>query len=269
VQLTFLGVRGSTPAPGPEFVRYGGHTSCIAVAHDAATAPALALDAGTGLRALSALLGGAAFDGSILLSHLHWDHVQGLPFFVAGDRDDSRVDVILPAQAGRSGRDLVAQLLAPPAFPITPEGLKGAWSFTAVEPGPFEAAGFHVDCAPIAHKGGQTYAYRVESGGRSVVYAPDHAPAAGITEAALDLMRGTDVLIHDAQFLEPERQWADAFGHATVADAVALGERVGAGSVVLFHHGPGRTDEALDRITAGVTSDATVIVACEGQTLDV
>jgi phosphoribosyl 1,2-cyclic phosphodiesterase len=268
MRLTFLGVRGSTPAPGPEFVRYGGHTSCIAVTREGGDRPTLALDAGTGLRALSPLLGGCAFEGSILLSHLHWDHVQGLPFFVAGDRDDARVDVFVPAQAGRSGRDLIAQFLSPPAFPITPEGLNGTWSFTAVEPGEFEADGFRVECAPIAHKGGQTYAYRVESGGRSVVYAPDHAPAAGVSELALDLMRDTDALIHDAQFLEPERRWADAFGHATVADAVRLAEQVGAQRVVLFHHGPGRTDEAMDRITDGIATDLPIVVARDGETLD-
>jgi phosphoribosyl 1,2-cyclic phosphodiesterase len=268
VRLTFLGVRGSTPAPGPDFVRYGGHTSCIAVSVGSAV-PTLALDAGTGLRSLTGLLGGNAFQGSLLLSHLHWDHVMGVPFFAAGDRDASRVDVYLPAQDGLSGRDLLAQLLSPPAFPITPEGLRGTWTFNAVPPGPFKADGFEVTACEVAHKGGRTYAYRIASDGASVAYAPDHAPAAGVTDSVLESLAGVDVLIHDAQFLEPERAIADDYGHATVADAVALAERIGAGTLVLFHHGPNRSDDALDRITDGLTTDLPVVVAREGLELEV
>ena len=108
-----LGVRGSTAAPGGEFVRYGGHTSCVAVIPEGSDRPTLVLDAGTGLRDLTSRLDGAAFTGSILLSHLHWDHVQGIPFFVAGDRPDAVVALYVPAQNGRSGRDLLATSMAP------------------------------------------------------------------------------------------------------------------------------------------------------------
>ena len=135
MKVKLLGVRGSTPAPGPDFVRYGGHTSCIALFADDATLPTLVLDAGTGLRLVTGLLDGASYDGSIVLSHLHWDHMQGLPFFAAGDRDDSRVDLYLPAQGGQTGRDLLAQSFAPPSFPITPEGLRGRWGFHAMPTG--------------------------------------------------------------------------------------------------------------------------------------
>ena len=119
MKVQMLGVRGSTPAPGADFVRYGGHTSCLAITPEDGDRPTLVLDAGTGLRSLTGMLGGDAFDGSIVLSHLHWDHMQGLPFFAAGDRDDARVDLYVPAQDGRSGRDLLAQSLSPPSFPIT------------------------------------------------------------------------------------------------------------------------------------------------------
>lgn len=268
MRLTFLGVRGSTPAPGVDFIRYGGHTSCIAVSADGYSAPRLVLDAGTGLRTLTGVLGGATFGGAILLSHLHWDHVQGIPFFAAGDRVDSRVDVYLPAQDGRSARDLIAQFLSPPAFPITPEGLLGKWTFTALEPGECDVEGFSVQAAEVAHKGGRTFAYRVASGAASLAYAPDHRPRAGMSADLLDLLAGVDVLVHDAQFLEPERALADAYGHATVADAVALAEQVGAGTLVLFHHGPGRTDAALDRIAAALDPAMPIVVAHEGLVFD-
>jgi phosphoribosyl 1,2-cyclic phosphodiesterase len=118
VRLTFCGVRGSTPAPGPEFVRYGGHTSCVAVAHDGAAAPTLILDAGTGVRRVSTLLADQPFTGTILLTHLHWDHVQGLPFFRAGDRDDATVTLLLPDQRdGTGAEEVLARAMSPPPLP--------------------------------------------------------------------------------------------------------------------------------------------------------
>lgn len=253
MRLTFLGVRGSTPAPGREYVRYGGHTSCIAVTLDDEHAPTLVLDAGTGLRMLTPLLAGAPFAGTILLSHLHWDHVQGIPFFAGGDREGARVRVVVPAQLGLSGRDLVAQFLAPPAFPITPEGLNGQWGFEAVEPGELQADGYAIKCFEVGHKGGRTYGYRVTAGNASLAYLPDHAPAFGVTDAARAGMAGVDLLIHDAQFLAGERTRADDYGHATVDDAIELARSVRANSLMLFHHGPYRTDDQLDLVAADLS----------------
>jgi phosphoribosyl 1,2-cyclic phosphodiesterase len=268
VRLILLGVRGSTPAPGAEFVRYGGHTSCVAVSRNGSDAPTLVLDAGTGLRSLTGMLDGAAFDGSILVSHLHWDHVQGLPFFVAGDRPDAKVDLYLPEQGGRSGRDLLAAHMSPPSFPITPEGLQGSWSFRAVEDGSREIAGFTVRATDVAHKGGRTFGYRVGNGTSSIAYVPDHVVSGGVEPAVLALVEGVDVLLHDAQFVESERALADAYGHSTVGDAVALAERSHVGHLVLFHHGPARTDDALDEIAASLSSSLRVTVAAQGTTID-
>ena len=268
MRLTFLGVRGSTPAPGPDFVRYGGHTSCVAVSTDADSEPLLVLDAGTGIRALTPLLAPNAFTGSILISHLHWDHVQGIPFFAAGDRADARADVFVPAESGLSGRDLVAKFMSPPSFPITPEGMKGQWSFEAIEAEPLKAEGFDVVPFDVAHKGGRTFGYRVSDSAGSFAYVPDHAPAAGVSEAALEAMAGVDVLIHDAQFLDHERPRAVDYGHATINEAIALAEQVGARSLVLFHHSPHRTDVALDQIASEFSHGGFALVAHEGMTLD-
>jgi phosphoribosyl 1,2-cyclic phosphodiesterase len=270
--MHFLGVRGSTPAPGAGFVRYGGHTSCVALTPEGGTHPTLVLDAGTGLRTLTGLLDGAAYDGSIVLTHLHWDHVQGIPFFAAGDREGARVDLFVPAQDGRSGRDLLAQFLSPPAFPIPPEGLRGTWAFHALEVGRHEVEGFSLAAAEIEHKGGRTFALRVDDAHGSVAYLPDHAPAAGMTDALGELLDGVDVLVHDAQFLEGERPVAVDYGHATVHDAVRLGQSCGADTVVLFHHSPVRTDAALDEIAGwapDLAEDLQVVVAQEGMLLDV
>jgi len=269
VQLTFLGVRGSIPVSGAQFARYGGHSTCVAVATDTATSPILTLDAGSGLWGMTKIHEGGPFQGSILLSHLHWDHMIGLPFFGAGDRAGSRVDVFLPAQEGRSGRDLIAQMMSPPAFPITPEGLNGAWTFTAIEPSTFTTDGFVISSTEVQHKGGRTFGYRIDHGGRSIGFVPDHAPALGVAEHTLETLAGVDVLIHDAQYVESERARADDYGHATIQDAVDFAERLGARTLVLTHHGPHRTDDAMDRITDGVETDVRLVVASEGMTLDV
>ena len=246
MKIRLLGVRGSTQAPGPDFLRYGGHTSCVAITAAGRSEPALLMDAGTGIRSVTEMLAGEAFRGSILLSHLHWDHVCGLPFFGAGDHPVSDVDVFLPAQLGCSGRDLLARSMSPPSFPIGPEDLRGSWTFRAVEPGVLPIAGFDVNCADLVHKGGRTYGYRVSDGSGSLAYLPDHSPARGLSDDGLELIAGVDVLLHDAQFVESERAMADTYGHATVDDAIALAVRAKVGTLVLIHHSPTRTDEELD-----------------------
>jgi ribonuclease BN (tRNA processing enzyme) len=244
----------------------------VAVIPDAEHRPTLLLDAGTGIRSVTDLLSGGPFRGSILLSHLHWDHIMGLPFCAAADRPDADVDVYLPAQDGLSGRDLLARTMSPPAFPIEPEGLKGRWHFHAIEPGTLDTGGFEVRCAELAHKGGRTYGYRVTDRTGSLAFQPDHSPRRGLSEAARGLVEGGDVLVHDAQFLEPERRIADDFGHATVNDAIELAVRARVRTLVLFHHAPARTDDELDALADTVAragAPTRVIMARQGQSLQV
>ena len=171
-----LGVRGSVPTPGLPFVRYGGNTSCVALAHDGQV-PGLVLDAGTGIQGLTTILGDDPFEGSLLLSHLHWDHVEGLPFCTAIDRHDARCDLHLPAQPDGTGAEAtLARMMSPPNFPIGPDGLLGSWSFSSLAPGTHHMEGFTVTAAEIAHKGGTTYGYRVADGGSVLAYLPDHCP---------------------------------------------------------------------------------------------
>jgi phosphoribosyl 1,2-cyclic phosphodiesterase len=277
VRVHLCGVRGSTPAPGADFLRYGGHTSCLAIAHDDGT-PRLILDAGTGLRAASALMGGRPFTGTIALTHLHWDHVHGLPFFAAGDRPDSRVTVLLPQQDGAASAEAVlARGMSPPHFPITPGGLRGEWSFGFASPGEVKAEGFTVEAAEIPHKGGRTFGYRVSDGHAVLAYLPDHCPTdlgpgpEGWGEyhpAALALADGADALVHDA-FWRPQEATAQAMlGHAVADYAVGLGQRAGAARIVLAHHKPDRTDTELDLLAARFRADGRVIVAAEGRVID-
>lgn len=267
MKLWLLGVRGSTPAPGPNFVRYGGHTSCVGVVPTGGREPTLLLDAGTGVRTLTDKLSSDAFSGSLLVTHLHWDHVEGLPFCRALDRDSSRVDLYLPAQDGQSPRDLLARMMSPPSFPIEPEGLHGTWTFNAAPDTPTTIEEFRVTAADIEHKGGRTLGFRVEQGERSVAYLPDHAPGRGMSDAAWALVEGADILLHDAQFTESERAIADDYGHATIQETIALAERAGVGMLVLFHHSPVRTDAELDLLGQDLESKVPVVIAREGMTI--
>jgi phosphoribosyl 1,2-cyclic phosphodiesterase len=276
VRVTFHGVRGSTPSPGVDYVRYGGHTSCVGLAHDG-SAPSLVLDAGTGLRHLSQTLAAEPFRGTLLLTHLHWDHTQGLPFFAAGNRHDADVAVLIPEQG--DAVEVLSRMVSPPHFPILPTELLGRWRFNGLEPGVHDIEGFSVLAAEIPHKGGRTYGYRISDGHATIAYMPDHSPTSlgpgarglGVChQAALDLADGVDLLIHDAQYTAEELPDRLHYGHAAVDYAVELARASGAARLVLFHHEPGRTDEAVDAMLAGVVgSGCDAIAAAEGQMIDV
>ncbi|HVA52274.1 MAG TPA: MBL fold metallo-hydrolase [Acidimicrobiales bacterium] len=278
MRVHFLGVRGSTPASGIDFVRYGGHTSCVALALDADEVPTLILDAGTGIRRCTSLLGGEAFRGTILLSHLHWDHLHGLPFFSGADNDHAHVTVRVPdQQSGASALDVISRGMSPPHFPVYPDELRGAWTFSALSPGEEQIEGFRVKAREIPHKGGRTFGYRVSDGHSTLTYMPDHCPSElgpgpdGWGEyhgAAMTLSKDTDVLIHDAQLISEELAAEAYFGHAAAEYAVELGRRAGAGNVVLFHHKPDRVDDALDEIARRFAPEKEVVVASESMVLE-
>src|SRR5215813_11921825 len=139
----FCGTRGSTPVNGAEQLRYGGYTSCIGLAH-ADEPPTIVLDAGTGLQQLPLALHGHPFRGTLLLSHLHWDHTHGMPFFRSGMLEDHRVDVYLPEQ-GVEAEELLARAISPPHFPIRPKQLGDGWTFRTIEPGTYQLEGFTVE----------------------------------------------------------------------------------------------------------------------------
>lgn len=258
MRVLLCGVRGSIPSPGEAFVGIGGQTSCVALAHDG-EAPTLVLDAGTGLRALTHRLDGP-FHGSLLLGHLHWDHVIGLPFFQAGDRPDARVRMLVPEQ-GESALHLLDRAMAPPLFPITARQLRGDWSFETYDEGTFELEGFEVTAREIPHKGGRTMGLRVTDGSATVTYMSDHAPQdlgpgedglGALHPDAVALADGVDLLLHDAQYTADELPARGAFGHAAADYAVTLARHCHVPHVLLFHHDPARTDDEVRAIEAAL-----------------
>ena|ERR1700678_762341 len=279
MRIHVLGTRGSTPAPGSDFVRYGGHTSCLALAHDGAL-PSLIVDAGTGVRSVSSLLEGRPFKGSIVLGHLHWDHTQGLPFFSSADKPGSKVALYAPAQNVSSVETDLAAVLAramsPPHFPITPAELRGDWHFQMLEPGDYELEGFSVLALEIPHKGGRTFGYRISDGRVTLAYLSDHCPTFlgpgpdGLGEyhdAALRLVDGCDILFHDAQYTDEELPAKAYFGHSSSGYALRLAEKAGAKRLVLYHHDPQRTDAEIDAIVALYRGAAFPVEAAAGATV--
>lgn len=267
MRVTVCGTRGSTPAPGPEFLRYGGHTSCLAIAHDGSP-PTLILDAGTGIRQVSSLLGGRPYQGAVLLGHLHWDHTQGLPFFVAGTEPGSSVDVYAPAQG--EAEAVLTRFMSPPHFPITPGELRGSWRFDSLEAGPAKIAGFDVLALEIPHIGGRTFGFRVSDGRSTIAYLSDHCPTLlgpgpdGLGErheAALALAAECDLLFHDSQYTDEELPARAHFGHSSAGYAVALAVQSSTRRLMLYHHDWMRTDDEIDALVDRYKAAAVPVAA--------
>jgi phosphoribosyl 1,2-cyclic phosphodiesterase len=220
--------------------------------------PRLILDGGTGLMRVTTLLKGEPFRGTLLLGHLHWDHTHGIPFFGAGNRPDAEVTVLIPAQ--EDAEKVLERVMSPPHFPIRPRELTGEWQFGSIEPGDRVIEGFSVRAIEIPHKGGRMFAYRVSDGTATVAYVSDHAPNADgpgenglgtFHDAIMEAAAGVDLLIHDAQYTAEEFVPPRSnFGHSAIEYAIELGMRAGATRLLLFHHDPSRTDDALDALVA-------------------
>ena len=205
MNVTFYGVRGSCPCPSEANRRYGGNTACVAVTVPGE--PPIIFDLGTGLRAFGDTqpLDGT-FAGTALLTHIHWDHVQGLPFFPPADRVGARFDVFGPEQEGGTLADVVDGFMRPPYFPVTCSDLRGDIVFHDVLKDEVKVGRARVMVRPVPHCG-PTVGYRVEWAGATVTYISDHqAPLDldSVADTVLELADGADLLIHDAQYTADE-----------------------------------------------------------------
>jgi phosphoribosyl 1,2-cyclic phosphodiesterase len=256
MELTFWGVRGSIPAPGPGTVRYGGNTSCVSLrTHEGRL---IVLDCGTGARNLGmSLLDGPFGQGrgaaSILLSHAHWDHIQGFPFFVplyipgnvfhifGGGKSSSMLEGILEGQ------------MAPQYFPVQTLKNMGATIEIAavVEGAPFTVQGCRVLARTNPHGRSGALAFRIEENGKSVVYASDagYLPS-GPPEASIELYRGADVLIHDSTYTPEDRMRYPERAFSSIDDAVLCATRAGVKKLVLFHYDQDYSDAEVDALCA-------------------
>ena len=273
LNVTFHGVRGSTPCSGPTTAKYGGNTSCVSVTTD--DQQPILFDLGTGLRYFGtqfAKLCDGALHATALVTHLHWDHVQGLPFFTPMLKAGSHLTVYGPLQSdGGSFQSAMERVVSPPTFPVDFDAFPGTFEFHSVSNTDFQIGKFKVMSRNVPHTG-TTVGYRLEYNGKSVAYISDHQqPLDGsfaIPDSVRELASGVDLLIHDSQYTPEEFAVKANWGHCTPEFAIRIGAECGAKKVVLFHHDPERTDAQLDAIVSMTAScGVEVVAASEGQTI--
>jgi len=268
-------VRGSTPCHGDDTRRYGGNTSCVGL--EVPGEPPLVFDLGTGLRYCgSKVPESGAFRGTCLLTHMHWDHVQGLPFFVPTLRPDSHFDIYAPVQEdGRSVREVFEAIIKPPMFPVSLTDLPGSFTFHDISNDDFMIGSLEVRSRLVPHIG-NTLGFTVSVGGVSVAYLSDHQmPVDGthsLTQGARELCEGVDLLIHDSQYTPDEFPKKSNWGHCTIDYALWVAEECRVKTLALFHHDPTRSDDELDEIAEvarlkGADVGVDVVVAAENQTI--
>ena len=269
VHVTFHGVRGSTPCDGPELQRYGGNTSCVHV--DVPENPPILFDMGTGARQFGTRWpADRPFDGVCLLTHLHWDHVLGLPFFPCTLRPGSRMVVHGPRQDdGLSLDDAFGRMLCPPFFPVKIDALPGDITFVDHVDDEFMVGDVRVTARQVPHIG-PTLGYRLDWNGASVAYLSDHqqphTDRYEIPDGVRELCDSVDLLIHDAQFTPDEFEVKAHWGHCTVDFACWVAQECNAKALALFHHDPSHGDEQLDAMTAEAQvayPDLTILAARE------
>lgn len=301
MRLTFWGVRGSYPVASANTVRYGGHTSCVELTIPGVDAP-FVLDAGTGIRSLGQRLLEGAFgrgEGTLrlFLSHLHWDHVQGLPFFGPAHVGGNRIAVYGRGRDGAPLIDAVIGITRREFFPVGMESFPATLEFHEVTPGQtVDVDGVKVLTVALNHPWG-SLGYRFEHGGKSVAYITDTSPfdairypekfvqapptslstedRSALTTMRSELVKGVancDVVIFDTHYTDAEYEKFPHWGHGTPKHALDVCHAAKAKKLVLFHHAPGRSDEDEDKLleeTRKISGGIEVVAAMEGMRLEV
>jgi phosphoribosyl 1,2-cyclic phosphodiesterase/DNA-binding response OmpR family regulator len=287
VRVQFWGTRGSIAKPGPSTARYGGNTSCIEA--QSARGTLVIVDCGTGGHSLGQNLmsaGAKGLRGHILISHTHWDHIQGIPFFAPLFVPGNEWDIYGPKGLGQSLREALAGQMQYTYFPVTLDQCGAKIRYHDLVEGTFDIDDIKVSTHYLNHPA-LTLGYRLEADGVAVVYASDHEPhsrmlATGQGEITgqdlghAEFVNRADLLIHDAQFTAEEYPAKIGWGHSTVEYVVELSKYAEVKRVALTHHDPLRDDDAIDRLLASIRarlrekgSSLDVFAAVEGQVVEV
>lgn len=269
MQIKFYGVRGSIPTPGADTQRYGGNTPCVLVT--SCSGQQLILDAGTGIRSLGAELQAGQAELVILLSHNHWDHIQGFPFFAPAYQPGRQIRII-PGHTLHGEHDAILRQMRGEFFPVSPEQLTSSIRITPMKEDQWQLGDFHIQRCPLNHPGSGS-AYRIAADGQTLAYVTDNElfpPEPVLTCKAqwLEFVAGVDLLIHDGQYLETDMPHKLGWGHSLVSQAVILAKEAKVKKLVIFSHDPARTDRQLDLLAAEFSEQTPeVLMAQEGMEL--
>jgi len=278
MKVTFWGTRGSLAAASSNTVRYGGNTSCVAI--EGSKKHLIILDAGTGIQRLGVSVPADLKRVDIFLTHLHMDHIQGLPFFIPLRRPGTETHIWGPASTTMSLSARLQKYLSPPLFPVSVRELAVDLHFHEMHTDKIELEEFSIQSQMIIHPN-PTIGYRIECENSSITYIPDHEPALGSrnfpTESdwtsGYQLARDTDLLIHDAQYTSDEYHKRVGFGHSDIKHALQFAELANVKQFVPFHYDPLHTDDELDTMIEQAVRDVApsfqVTASREGLSLDV
>jgi phosphoribosyl 1,2-cyclic phosphodiesterase len=282
MRATIWGCRGTLASPGPETVRYGGQTSCVAI--DADEDSLLILDAGTGIRPLGLSLPLNDRPLHILLTHLHLDHIQGLMFFAPCFQSESQITIWGPSSPEASLEERISRYISAPLSPVEVRELPCEVNFRDTPPSEWELGPAKIHAEAVTHRG-PTLGYRITDGPTTLAYISDHEPGLGAPLESLepewisgyDLARDADLLIHDCQYTDEEYPDHVGWGHSRLSDTLTFARRVEAQRLLMFHHDPLHADDFLDRFHESAQerwaelggADGAVEMAAEGQHLEI
>jgi phosphoribosyl 1,2-cyclic phosphodiesterase len=282
MEVSFWGTRGSVPTPGRGTVRYGGNTPCLTIADGPGLR--LVLDAGTGIRVFGESItrsrSTAGQELVILLSHTHWDHIQGLPFFLPSLVESDSVSILGPRQPGVvSLETILSRQMDPAVFPVPLSALSTRLRVAEIAAERFDVGHFAITTVAACHPG-VTLGYRIQSvlGSQQLIYLTDNELRAmgGATDRAalVRFLRGGHTLVHDAMYFERELESRSGWGHSGAADAVRLAVEAECERLVLFHHDPGHDDDLLEQLLEEATrarnethGSCEILLAAEGMTV--
>lgn len=273
MRVKFWGTRGSVPTPGRATEKYGGNTSCVEVWHDGVR---LILDAGTGIRELGlAMMEEPPGHVAMFFSHVHWDHIQGLPFFVPFFRPDRAFTIFAPGPFKASVKKVLYKQMAADVFPVDFGNLSAKIEFQSLAETGTPIGPFVVSAFALNHPGG-SWAYRVEAGGRSLLYAtdneidPDGMPDG--YQAFVAQTSSPDLLVADGQYTMAEYSEKKGWGHGVLEHLVRLARDAGLRRMAITHHDPMRDDDALAELERRIRKDlpkTQVFFARDGLAVDV
>ena len=266
IQVDFWGVRGSVPSPGTDTTRYGGNTSCVSITADNKI---LILDAGTGIRNLgSTIILKPEIEIFVIVTHSHWDHIQGFPFFTPIYQPDRRVYMFPTLHKKNVVLSSLIDQMDGAHFPVTPDQVPSSFNFITENPLEFLARkGFHLELIPMNHPGG-AYGYKITIDEKNVCYFTDNEidppyPKSIELNELIQKCKNADILIHDAQYTPEDLNTHIGWGHSSWKNAVDVAIASNAKKLILFHHSPDYNDIELKDIEKKAQLDFNNVIAAK------